>query len=145
MPHSQLLLSHSICSSGARLGGASTHAETSSPPPHQSSNTSTVNGICNHPEAKHLGDKVGTFMLDLNSLNLIGLDLSGNYWHHQWARFLERPVALDESQYIQGAMPLQLQPLQSKPFTAHLVGCVLGPKPSEVYLHTVVLQVQRVN
>ena len=33
------------------------------------------------------GDKVGTFMLDLNPLNLIGLDLSGN-WHHQWARSL---------------------------------------------------------
>jgi len=52
---------------------------------HQSSNP--VNGICNHPEAKHLGDKVGIFMLDLNPLNLIGLDLNGNR-HHQWAPFL---------------------------------------------------------
>ena len=75
------------------------------PPHHHHQSGNTVNSICNHPEAKHLGDKVGIFMLDLNPLNLIGLDLSGN-WHHQWAGFL---------------------------------------KPSEVYLHTVVLQVCRVN
>ena len=81
-------------------------------------------------------------MLDLNPLNLIGLDLSGN-WHHQWVCFLEDQWHSMKSHYIQGAMPLL--PLQHKPFIAHLVGCILGPKPSEVYLHTVVLQVCRVN